>query len=362
MRNNKYSDYKIFHFEDKINSFKKNIITPPIYVRIKPTNLCNHGCFFCVYSTGFRPKDKENHVITGMHSDIKEKDTIPTLKLMETLDDLKELGVKAITYSGGGEPLLYKDIVNVMQKTLSYNIDLSIITNGQLLNGDRAAVLSKAKWVRISMDYSNSRQMIDSRNVSGKSFDEVIRNILSFSKIKRRSCDLSVNYIIHNKNFHNLYDFTSFLKDNGVENIRYSPMWVPNFYEYHLKIVKDVQRELDKASVLIDESFTVNTTYNISPDSSHSISRSYEKCYIMQTVPVIGADMNVYACHNKAYDNNGKIGSISNMRFMEMWLSDETKDFFNKFNPKESCMHECANDRKNILINSFLDANVDNFV
>ena len=31
----------------------------------------------------------------------------------------------------------------------------------------------------------------------------------------------------------------------------------------------------------------------------------------MQTVPVIGADQRVYACHNKAYDMTGCIGSIA---------------------------------------------------
>ncbi len=362
MKNNKYSDYKILHFDGKLDSFKNDIITSPVYIRIKPTNICNHGCFFCVYSAGFRPKDKENHIKSGMHSDINEKDTIPTKKLMEILEDLNEIGVKAVTYSGGGEPLLHKDIVKVMQRTLDYNIDLSILTNGQRLNGDKACVLSKAKWVRISMDYSDSTQMINSRNVDDRCFNEVIGNIINFSKIKRKSCELAVNYIIYNGNFHNIYDFSKFLKEIGIENIRYSPMWVPNFYDYHSKIAEDVQRELDKVSALVDDSFAINTTYNIQPNSSHSVNRNYERCYIMQTVPVIAADMCVYTCHNKAYDKTGKIGSIRDMRFKEMWFSDATKNFFRNFNPREVCRHECSNDRKNILINSFLEANVDNFI
>ena len=67
---------------------------------------------------------------------------------MEILEDLHELGIKAVTYSGGGEPLLHKDIIKIMQQTLNYNIDLSILTNGQLLNGDRAYVLSKSSLLR----------------------------------------------------------------------------------------------------------------------------------------------------------------------------------------------------------------------
>ena len=297
-----------------------------------------------------------------MHTEINERDISETEKMLEVLDDLECIGVKAVTYSGGGEPLLHKHIVKIMERTLENGIDLSIITNGQRLNGDRAKVLAKAKWVRVSMDYTGSKQMIDFRNVSAKSFDEVIANLNAFSKEKNSDCDLAVNYIVHKDNYFGLYDFSKLLKDNGVSNIRYSPMWTPDFYEYHSAIAKEVQEELDKASSLIDSAFSINTTYNIQPNSSHSSCREYDKCYIMQTVPVIGADLNVYACHNKAYDNKGKIGSIKDCKFSEMWFGEDAEYVFNNFNPKTACQHECSNDRKNILINALLDASVDNFV
>jgi hypothetical protein len=108
--------------------------------------------------------------------------------------------------------------------------------------------------------------------------------------------------------------------------------------------------------------FTINTTYNITPGSSHSKLRSYEKCFIMQTVPVIGADLGVYACHNKAYDQSGLIGSLKDCSFRDLWFSDKTKQFMNTFNAKHKCMHECSNDRKNILINHVIEASSDNYI
>ena len=365
MKQNKYSDYKILHFEEKMNSFLKAEITAPIYVRIKPINLCNHGCFFCVYSTGFRvkdSKDKIDHIISGMHQNMSEKDFIPYEKMQEIISNLNLMGVKAVTYSGGGEPLIYKHIVSAMEMTLSKNIDLSIITNGQRLDKDRAEVLTNAKWVRVSMDYTSQEQMKEFRNVPFNYFDQVINNLKNFSRRKKANCELAVNYIIHDKNYKNLYEFVKILKDCGVENVRLSPMWTPNFYEYHKKISNEVEKEMSKIQNLIDASFTVNTTYNIVPNSSHSIHRVYNKCFIMQTVPVIGADLNVYACHNKAYDDSGLIGSIKDKTFKELWFSEATKKFMQDFNPRRKCLHECSNDKKNILINEVLDSNFDNFV
>ena len=82
----------------------------------------------------------------------------------------------------------------------------------------------------------------------------------------------------------------------------------------------------------------------------------------MQTVPVVGADLNVYACHNKAYDNTGCIGSLKEQSFKDLWFSEATKQYMESFNAKHRCMHECSNDRKNIIINQVLDASTDNFV
>lgn len=364
MKSNKYSDFKIFHFPEKLNSFGAGEVLPPLYVRVKPINLCNHGCFFCVYSTGFRVKDggEEEHIISGMHEDMKEEDVIPTEKMYEILADFSRMKVRAVTYSGGGEPLMHKDIVPIMQRTLDLGIDLSIITNGQNLAKERAQVLANAKWVRVSMDYTDGAQMKRFRNVPEKSFDSVIRNIENFSKIKNKDCDLAVNYIVHRNNYKNLWGYTNLLKEAGVENVRFSPMYVPDFYEYHQPIVEEVNEQLAKIQTICDEGFTVNSTYNITPGSSHSSVRSYKRCYVMQTVPVVAADLNVYACHNKAYDNTGCIGSIKDKSFKDLWFSKETKQYFEQFNAKTTCMHECSNDRKNILINDFVNASTDNFI
>jgi MoaA/NifB/PqqE/SkfB family radical SAM enzyme len=257
---------------------------------------------------------------------------------------------------------MHKDIIKILNKTSDLSIDLSIITNGQNLNKGRAEALIYAKWVRISMDYLDGIQLKKFRNVSEKSFDSILNNINYFAKLKHNDCNLSVNYIIHKDNYKGLYQFTKKLKDYGVENVRFSPMYVDNFFDYHSSIQNKVSDELNLISNLIDQNFSVNTTYNINASTSHSAIRNYKKCYIMETVPVIGADLGVYTCHNKAYDKKGLIGSLRNNSFKDLWYSAETVEFMNSFNAKLNCLHECSNDRKNILINNLIDSSTDNFI
>jgi len=38
---------KLFANADKLKAIENGKRTAPLYIRIKPTNLCNHRCYYC---------------------------------------------------------------------------------------------------------------------------------------------------------------------------------------------------------------------------------------------------------------------------------------------------------------------------
>lgn len=362
MRKNRYSNLKIIAFPGKVQSFQSGEITAPISVRIKPINHCNHSCFWCVYSNGqTRKGDKENHTVSHMHEDMKETDIFPAEKMFTLIEELASIGVRALTFSGGGEPLLYPAIQATMKLALERGLDISVITNGQALTGGRAEVLCGARWVRVSMDYTNARQMAESRNVPEKFFDGVMGNLHDFASIKSPDCDLGVNYIITRHNFQGLVEFALRLRDAGVEDIRFSPMWLPEYLAYHEPHRRQVEEQLMELQQYCTDRFSINSTF-VMEDPSKGPVRKYCKCLFMQVTPVIGADQMVYACHNTAYTKHGAIGSIASQSFSDLWFGPEAKAVFDGLNPIKSCRHECANDGKNVLYHELARAPFDNFV
>ena len=221
----RYGDLKLLSHPEKLKSFLENKITSPIYIRIKPTNKCNHNCEFCSYNP-----------VTGdlaVRDELNRTDEIPREKMLEILDDLKDIGVKAITYSGGGEPLIYPHISEIMQKTLDCGINLSIITNGQELNGKKADILSKANWVRISSDAGDAESFSKIRKVPKDYFYELTSNIENFAKIKNSKCELGVNFVVHKNNSDQVYRSVEHFKDLGCNHIKITLIWISNFREYH---------------------------------------------------------------------------------------------------------------------------------
>ena len=343
-----YGRLKIIWHPEKLESLLNKKVTAPIYVRIKPTNRCDHKCFWCSY-------DPEAKNI--LSEDINRNDEIPKEKMMEILSDFKDMGVKAVTYSGGGEPLVYQYILETFKKTLEENIDLSIITNGQQLFGEKAELLSEAKWIRISADYCNSKTFKESRRIPEKLFYKLKENIKKFSNIKNSDCELGINFVIHHLNESKVYEAGKFFKELGVNHIRYTPRWMEKEWDkYHEPFKEKVIEQIKKAQQdLSDERFNVYDTYEDDFSRPKRTQRDYSKCAIMQTVPVIAADSCVYFCHDKTYTEKGRLGSIKDKSFKKLWFSEETKEKFDNFDARKECHQHCVYDAKNILINEILN-------
>ena len=344
----KYGSLKIVWHPKKLDALRERKITAPIYVRVKPTNKCNHRCFYCAYDPDV------GYVLSER---LKREDEISKEKIMEILKDFKNMGVKAITYSGGGEPLIYPHILEALKKTLEYGIDLSVITNGQNLKGEIAEVLTNSKWVRISLDSSDAKTFSETRKVSERLFNELIENIKNFTKIKNSDCEFGINFVVNEKNFHSIYDSAKFFRDLGVNHIKITPLYTPKGFEkYHAPFREKVIEQIQKAKKELETNFfAVFDTYENDFQLTSTNIRHYAKCPMMQIVPVIAADSCVYFCHDKTYSNSGLLGSIKERSFKDLWFSDESKKIFNNFNPKENCRHHCTADSRNIFINDAIN-------
>ena len=74
-----YSNLKIFDHIDQLNQVvKENKRIAPIYIRIKPTNYCNHKCYYCSYA------DEE----LGLRDSVKKQDQIPWEKMQEIIAEI----------------------------------------------------------------------------------------------------------------------------------------------------------------------------------------------------------------------------------------------------------------------------------
>lgn len=350
-----YSSLKIFAHAEKLNQVRQGERIAPIYVRLKPTNYCNHHCYYCSYA------DSE----LGLRDIVRRQDQIPWDKMQEIISDFADMGVKAVTFSGGGEPLVYPYIIETIEGMKRSGVETSVITNGQLLNGDRAEALKDAKWVRISCDSADAATYAKVRNVPESAFDEVCRNIENFARLKDSSCEFGINFVINHDNADQVYDMAAFMKKLGVNHIKFSARITKDLFTYHEPFKEKVVDQLHRAQVeLEDNTFQVINKYEGDFDTAMVFARQYHRCYVNNLVTTIAADCKVYFCHDKAYVSSGIVGDLRENSFKELWFSDEVTRRYQEFDAMKECRHHCVYDDRNILLNTLygLDENQINFI
>jgi MoaA/NifB/PqqE/SkfB family radical SAM enzyme len=336
-----YTQMKIFHYKEKIDSLAPDVdtILPPLHIRIKPTNVCNHNCRYCAY----RAKNLQ------LGKDMVVKDYIPREKMLEIIEDIAEMGVKAVTFSGGGEPFCYPYLLDAVKRLSAGPVNFAALTHGALLQGEVAEVFAHhATWLRISIDGWDGASYAEYRGVKDDEFAKVINNILDFKKLGGK-CHLGASIVVDQKNAEHVYELTETLCEAGVNSVKVSPCIISNSgkenNEYHEPIFDTVKEQIAKAQNKFEtDNFEIF-------DSYHEQLDSFAKSYL----PVIAADLNVYACHDKAYNlEEGLLGSIKDVRFRDFWFTG--KDKFFRINPSVHCKHHCVVEPKNKLILDYFTA------
>lgn len=354
MESSVYSDLKIFHHTEKIRDLLYGKRTAPIYIRIKPTNVCNQNCYYCGSKDDNVPEERTYN----------RKAMIPWKKMQEIMWDISDMGVKAVTFSGGGEPLIYPYIEDTLEIVREKNIDYSVITNGQALEGRKAELLADAKWICVSLESAHASTYERIRGVN--TFERVIQNIGDFIQKKNPFCTVGINCVVTKDNFQEIYDLCKLMSKLGVDNIKLSPLRLDgDIGEYHKPIQDRVKDQIKQAKEEFeDNKFKIIDKYDNDAGLDVNYHKPYHRCMIQEVFTVIGADCKVYLCHQRAYTKDGDIGSLEERSFKELWYAEDTIKKVRELDACQECDFRCVFDERNILLNNLIsiDKNHINFI
>ena len=340
-----YSPLKFLHFKDHLEGLEHSKFVAPVHIRVKPTNHCNHNCWYCAY--------RADNLDLG--EEMVEKDSIPAERMLSLAHEFVSLGVKAVTFSGGGEPLLYKPLPEVIEILAIGGVRVAALKNGSNLKGRVADAFAKhGTWVRISLDAWDDESYAKSRGAKARDFSRLIENIRAFTARETR-CVLGVSLIVGRDNHEHIVEVCSLLKDCKVNHVKVSGAVVSNDSAgnnlYHMGIKYEVSQQIKSAQALTDNNFSVLNHYH---DLEDRFEKNYKSCPFLQFLTVVGADQNVYTCQDKAYTQNGRMGSIKGRSFNDLWFASENQKFLKEFDPSVMCGHHCVSHAKNLAIHDYL--------
>ena len=139
-------------------------LIPPNSCSIGVTTRCNSRCAYC-----------------GQWNTIPERDH-STSTILNTISQLKSLGVKDLLLSGG-EPMLRGDIFEIVKFAVSCNLQTRIITNGTMLNTETVKRLVDAGIFRIGVSVDTLDGELYQRD-RGIKIDHLLRGLHVLEKVK----------------------------------------------------------------------------------------------------------------------------------------------------------------------------------
>lgn len=338
-----YSALKVFGFPEHAAS-GTGALRPPVHLRIKPVNACNERCWYCAY----RFED------LSLGADMDLHDRIPADKMAEIVEDAIAMGVRAVTFSGGGEPLLYPQLPQTVRALAAGGIKIGCLTNGLALNGDVAAALAEyATWVRVSIDAADGAGYAFSRSVPEAFFGRVLDNVAAFVRASR-TCAIGFSFIVTASNAGAIAEFCALAARAGASHVKLSACVVAEDAaennRYHAPFAALVAEQIAAARRLETGGFAVLDHYHALPER---FERPYRACPMLEYLTVIGADLTVYTCQDKAYTATGTLGSIAGRRFRDFWHSPENAARVRAWDAAADCRHHCVSHAKNLLLTEF---------
>ena len=119
-----------------LGAILKTNILAPIHATFNITNKCQLSCPYC----GLKDRDVQQQ-------DMWLEDFVSHVQALDQYYTLK-----AITFSGGGEPLMNKQFENMVLWCTNKNYKMGLVTNGINLSSFSVSLLQEFKWIRISFD------------------------------------------------------------------------------------------------------------------------------------------------------------------------------------------------------------------
>jgi len=154
----------------------------PVAIVWNITNRCNLKCLHCHQDSSSTFSDSE----------------LTTSQAFKVIDNMSKAGVAVLTFSGG-EPLLRRDLCDIIERANNNGMLCTVASNGTLITSDVAKKLAKVgiKRVEIGLDGARAETHDFLRNKHG-SFEATVEGIKNCAKVGFD--ELATTMTLHSKN------------------------------------------------------------------------------------------------------------------------------------------------------------------
>lgn len=262
------------------------------------------------------------------------KDTLTTAELFKLIDQAKSLGIFKVQLTGG-EPLLRKDIVDILEYLFKSGFSIKIFTNLTLLKNKHLALIKKFHIsIVTSLDFLTDKQHDTFRGKVG-TFNTTLNSI---KLLKEERVPVRVNSILDGKSNIEIEDFVNFLKQELT--VDYLMDIIIPTGRADCVDIKEFYRLVEAYKVIAVDQQTSSTQFTFENECNISKNCIYANdCGIQKSFLFIDHLGNVGICPSLRIDHSSMfcLGNILHTPLEKMCALMETKKNDIECRHKKSC-------------------------
>lgn len=268
--------HKILYFLQETDNLVNGIYQPPVTCEIDLSNHCQNKCDFCFYSDYIQ----------------SSREYLPVDVFLKLITDLRNVGVKSITFTGGGEPLLSPHLEAFINWAKLNHMEMGLITNGILLV-KYLDLMPEFRFVRVSIDAATKETY---KRIKGSdSFSKVIFNTKRL--VEEDITDVGISMVITDENKSEIEEFKKLGEFLKVKYIQVKPAW-------QLNNIEDITKEISTRNAFITERYSIDTASGVA-------------CKLAGLIGQVGANGKVYYCCVHRGKKKFEVGDLHKESFID---------------------------------------------
>ena len=307
----KLKEYHMTLIRDKRRELYKKPELRHLFLEV--TSKCNANCLHC-----------------GSRCDANEQgEEISAEELKKTLKDIAERygADKVFLNITGGEPLVRKDLFDILEYAVSLGFHWGMTSNGMLINERMLQKIEKAKMETVSISIDGLPKTHEEFRRVPNSFDRIMKGIhlMQSSPVIKI---VQVTTVANKKNIHELEDLYQLLLKNNVEYWRVvncdpigraqdnqDILLDKEDYTYLFRFIREKQKEGKMKDI------TYGCSHYLGTNLETKVRHNYFMCYTGLYVGSILSNGDIFVCPNVPRRKELIQGNIKTDNFLDVWMN-----------------------------------------
>jgi MoaA/NifB/PqqE/SkfB family radical SAM enzyme len=281
------------------------------------SNVCSLGCQSCHFAhTHVRgpwvrtdtPKPA-GYSQTGQAADFS---------LVErALVEMRQAGVRAIVWSGGGEPTLHTWFSAILKRAHAQGFEQGLYTLGGHIDNYRADTIREClSWVVVSLDCPDAETYAAEKNVAPSRFQDACDGVL---RLSGGQLVVGVSFLLHAGNWTRTAEMLSLSRSLGATYTTFRP--TINTSPANPSVVTEDRSWIAWAGqVLRDLADQPDVEIDLQRFEDYlNWDRGYSACHGVKLLTMVTPDGRVWICPNRRGVAGSELGDLRTESFADIW-------------------------------------------